>query len=268
MPPSVATAHLSGGIALPFIERGPVDGVPVLFVHGFTDHWRSFTPVLPHLPSRLRALALTLRGHDGASQPDGGYTISELAGDVLEFMDAQGLDRIVLAGHSLGSAISLQLALEAPERVAGLVLAPGFASLAGPAIEEFAAAVHALSDPIDPSFVATLQSQALEPQLPPRLFEAMVEHSRRMPARVWQAVIDAVREFDVAALLSRVTAPVLLVWGARDVLVTAAAQETLLNGLPRAELTIIQSGGHTPHWDDPRRYGHMVGEFAARAFAS
>lgn len=163
--------------------------------------------------------------------------------------------------------MALQLALEAPERTAGLVLAPGFASLTGPAVDEFAAAVHALTDPIDSMFVAGMQAQALEPQLPPRMFEAMVEHSRRIPARVWHTVIDEMQEFDVADLLARVTAPVLLVWGARDVLVTATAQEVLLNGLPMAELLIFSEGGHTPHWDDPPRYAQAVGQFAARAFA-
>jgi pimeloyl-ACP methyl ester carboxylesterase len=268
MPPFVATARLRGGIVLPFVEHGPADGIPVLFLHGAGDHWRSFAPVLPHLSPRLRALALTLRGHDGASQPHGGYSIPELAGDVLDFLDAQRLDRVVVSGHSLGSAIALQLALAAPERVAGLVLASGFAYLSGHAIDEFTAAVHSLSDPIDPRFVAMLQSDALGSHLPPRLFEAMVEHSRRMPARVWRAVIDAVRDFDVARLLPYVKAPVLLVWGTRDVFLTASTQEILLNGLPHAELMIFHDGGHTPHWYDPPRYGHAVGEFAARVFAA
>jgi len=263
-----ADARLRDGTVLAFVEHGPSDGVPVVFLHGFSDHWRSFMPVLPHLPPRVRAVAVTMRGHGGASQPRAGYAISDFSRDLLEFIDLLRVDRVVLAGHSLGSAVALQAAIEAPERIAGVVLAPGFASLTGPAVDEFADAVHALTDPIDPGFVAALQQQAREPQLPSGLFASMVEHSRRMPSRVWHAVIDSVRDFDVAAELPRVTAPVLLVWGMRDAFVTGAAQETLLDGLPNTELVVFRAGGHTPHWDDPGRYGREVGDFAARAFAA
>ena len=261
----LVTARLADGVALPFVERGPVRGIAVVFLHGFSDHWRSFAPVLPRLRGDLRAFALTLRGHGGASQPEAGYAIADLADDVLGFLDTQQLDRVVLTGHSLGSAVALELALRAPERVAGLILAPGFASLTGPAIEELRAAVHGLSDPIDERFVAMVQEQAREPHLPPGLFAAMVEHSLAMPARVWRAVIDAVCDFDVEGELSRVKAPALLIWGARDAFVSRAAQDTLLEGLPRAELVVYRNGSHTPHWDEPVRYAAEVGRFASRA---
>jgi FAD/FMN-containing dehydrogenase len=112
--PEVATAHLSHGIALPYVEQGPVTGVPVVLLHGITDHWRSYAPVLPHLPPELRVFAVTQRGHGGASTPSGRYPIDQLARDVVAFLDAVGVKRAVIAGHSLGSLAALRAAVAAP----------------------------------------------------------------------------------------------------------------------------------------------------------
>ena len=60
---------LSTGVTLPYVEQGDPDGVPVILLHGVTDSWRSFEPVLPHLPPSIHAFALTQRGHGDADRP-------------------------------------------------------------------------------------------------------------------------------------------------------------------------------------------------------
>jgi pimeloyl-ACP methyl ester carboxylesterase len=72
---------------LPYVEQGDADGVPVVLLHGVTDSWRSFEPVLPHLPDSIRAIAVTQRGHGDAPKPESGYLIEDLAGDVVALMD-------------------------------------------------------------------------------------------------------------------------------------------------------------------------------------
>jgi non-heme chloroperoxidase len=259
------TAFLPGGVALPYVESGRSDGVPVVLLHGFSDHWRSYEPVLPHLPAGLRAFAVTQRGHGGASWPQGAYAVTDLAADAAAFLDAVGVERAVLVGHSMGSAVALQAALDAPERVSGLVLGPGFSALRSEAaFGELVAAVHALTEPVDRAFVEAMQEQAHEEHLPPGLFEAMVEQSMRVPARTWHALIDALDEFDLDHELSGVTAPALLIWGDEDPIVGGATQQKLLRDLPDAELLVYPGGGHVPHWDDPRRFAADVSQFALR----
>lgn len=63
--PTIQSIRLSSGIELPYAEQGDPAGVPVVFVHGVTDAWRSFEGVLPHLPASSHAFALTQRGHGG-----------------------------------------------------------------------------------------------------------------------------------------------------------------------------------------------------------
>src|SRR5574341_1389047 len=97
---------LSTGVELPYVEQGDRAGVPVIFLHGITDSWRSFERVLPHLPKSIHALALSQRGHGDADRPVAGYQPQNFAADVAAFIEALKLGPAVIAGHSMGSTIA------------------------------------------------------------------------------------------------------------------------------------------------------------------
>jgi len=237
---------------LAYTAAGPEDGRPAILLHGLFDHWRSFAPVLERLPAGVRAYALTQRGHTGGPQPDSGYAVADLAADALGFLDARGADRALLAGHSLGALVALQAAIDAPERVSGLVLAPGFAAGAAvPAIGELRAAV---GERIEPEFAAMLQEEARRHGL----FDAMVDHTVRMPARAARALLDGIAAFDVRAALPRVRARTLVLWGAQDEIVPRAEAERLATGIPGAQLRVLDGCGHTPHWHDPLAFARAL----------
>ncbi len=121
---------LPSGLRLPCVVQGDPNGVPVLLLHGVTDSWRSFTPLLPLLPPSIRAVAVTQRGHRDADQPRDGYGLAALAVDALGVLDALGLESAVLVGHSMGAAVAQRAAAARPERVRGLLLMGGFRSMA------------------------------------------------------------------------------------------------------------------------------------------
>jgi non-heme chloroperoxidase len=110
-------------VRLPYVEQGDPDGTPVLLLHGITDSRRSWEPVLPLLPESIRAIALTMRGHGDAERPDSGYRAEDYAADAIELLDQLGLESVVVGGHSLGTYVAEQIAIEQPERVDALVLA-------------------------------------------------------------------------------------------------------------------------------------------------
>lgn len=115
MKPIVRSVRLSSRITLPYVEQGDPRGVPVLFLHGVTDSWRSFEPVLPHLPKSMRAFALTQRGHGDADRP-ASYRTRDFAADIAAFLDALELDSAVLVGHSMGTTNALRAAATANAR--------------------------------------------------------------------------------------------------------------------------------------------------------
>ena len=129
------SVELSTGVMLPYVEQGDHAGVPVMLLHGFTDSWRSFEPVLPHLPASIRAFALTQRGHGDADRPATGYLFGDFAADVAAFMDAVGIAQAVIVGTSMGSSVAQRFAIDFPERVLGLVLMGTFVGFSEPVWE-------------------------------------------------------------------------------------------------------------------------------------
>ena len=94
----VSAMVLPTGVTLEYAERGSANGIPVIFLHGVTDSWRSFEPLFAHLPPSVRAIAITQRGHGRSSKPEMGYTYRDMAGDVRAFMDALDVPAAVIVG--------------------------------------------------------------------------------------------------------------------------------------------------------------------------
>ena len=106
------------------VEEIGSGGVPVVFVHSLAGNARQWLGQLEHLHGERRAVALDLRGH-GHSDPalDGDYSIESMAEDIDDVVNALGLQRFVLVGHSMGGSVSIAYAGIHPEKVAGLLLA-------------------------------------------------------------------------------------------------------------------------------------------------
>lgn len=111
-------------------ERAGSGERPFVLVHGFTGSRDDWADVLPALAEIGDTLALDQRGHGGSTNPGRpeAYSLPQLVLDLGRFLDAMGIARCDLLGHSLGGMVCLRLTLAHPERVASLVLmdtAPG-----------------------------------------------------------------------------------------------------------------------------------------------
>jgi len=111
-------ANLRTGLRLHYAEYGNPDGEPVVFLHGWPDSWFSFSRVMPLLPESIRAVAVDQRGFGDSDRPESGYAIPEMGTDLIAFLDALGIKRATLVGHSFGSFIARQVAIAQPQRVA------------------------------------------------------------------------------------------------------------------------------------------------------
>jgi pimeloyl-ACP methyl ester carboxylesterase len=102
------------------------DGTPVVLLHGLASNARIWDGVAQRLAGAgMRVIALDQRGHGESEQPAGGYDFATVCRDLAAALDALGLQRPVLVGHSWGANVALQYAAERAEAVAGLVLVDG-----------------------------------------------------------------------------------------------------------------------------------------------
>lgn len=247
---------LSTGVELPYVEQGDPAGVPVIFLDGYTDSWRSFEHVLPHLPNSIHAFALTQRGHGEADRPATGYQPRDFAADVTAFMDAFQLERAVIAGHSMGSTVAQRFGLDYPERTLGLVLIGSFATYRdNPGVVEFwDLAVSQLEDPIEPSFAREFQESTLAQPVPPAFFETVVQESLKVPARVWKAAFQGLLETDFSTELGKIKTPTLIIWGDQDAYCPRSDQEVLLAAIAESRMVVYHGTGHAVHWEEPAHF--------------
>ncbi|MER5353533.1 alpha/beta fold hydrolase [Kitasatospora sp. NPDC002551] len=109
------------GLSLAYRESGPADGPPLVLLHALGERAADWDVVLPALAPHHRVLALDQRGHGDSGRP-GRYGLEAMRDDVLAFLDALGLARADLVGHSMGGAVAYLVAQRRPERVGRLVL--------------------------------------------------------------------------------------------------------------------------------------------------
>ena len=253
---------LVDGLKIDYVERGR-SGMPVLLLPGLGDTWRSFEPVLAGLPATIRLFALSQRGHGDSDRPLSGYLPSDYARDAVAFLDAVGVGRAVLVGHSSSTFTARLVALAHPARVAGLVLIGSPLTLVGnlAATELARSTLDPLVDPVTEDFVRAFVAPTVGAAVPEDFLEAMVTESAKTPARVWRQTFDGLLAHDGANGLDRIAAPTLLVWGDADAIVPRPDQGALIAAIHSSRLLVYPGVGHSPHWERPTQFAADLAAF-------
>ena len=245
---------LATGVTLPYFEIGDPAGLPVVFIHGLTDSHLSYAPMLEAMPQNYRMFAITMRGHGDATKPERGYAPEDMAADVAAFLDAQGIERAVIVGHSMGSLVTRAFAHAYPKRVLGLGLLGAFASLhANAAVEEVFQAVDALGDEIPDDFAREWQQGSLGTPVPDDFFEMVIEETKKAPVHVFRDALAGLMARDRTFTGAGSLVPTLIIWGDKDTFCTRADQDTLVGAFRNSRLVIYHGIGHAVHWELPVR---------------
>lgn len=151
-------------------------GTPVLAIHGMTANCRCFDTIADAVAPRYRFLAVDLRGRGHSEKPATGYSIPQHCRDLEGVLNALGIARAFVLGHSLGAYIGLVFAAQFPERVAGLLLGDGGADLPPAQWAKVARAIKPSTERLGMVF--------------PTL-EAYLDHVRQAPMmRPWNAALE------------------------------------------------------------------------------
>jgi pimeloyl-ACP methyl ester carboxylesterase len=244
------TVKLGSGITLRYAERGTAEEAPILFLHGYTDSWNSFRPVLDGFADGRHAFAPDQRGHGDSGKPAGGYELEAFAADAIGFLDALEIERATVVGHSLGSFVAQSLAIAQPERIERLVLVGSAAEVRNNAgLREFLQAV--LEWPAAPgrALIREFQTGTVYAPIPEWFLDAVVAESSKVPLHVWRDALAGLLAADLTERLAEIRRPTWIVWGERDAIFSRSDQDALVQRLPNATLSVYPGVGHAPHWE-------------------
>ena len=235
----------------------------IVLLHGYTDSWRSFRPVLPRLASECRCLAIDGRGHGRSRYAGGDLTPDAFAGDVIEFLDRSGTGSATLVGHSMGSFIARAVALRRPDLVERLILVGSGLSPDNPAVRELEAQIVRFGGAVPRPFVEEFQASCVSDRgaLPAGFFDECVEASLGLPVRVWKGALAGLLGHDDRGRLSGIARPSLVIGGVEDGIFGRQEQEELARALPGGRLRLYEGCGHSPHWEQPVRFCEDVLRF-------
>ena len=239
------------------VTGDPGDHPPLLLSHGFGASSAMWRPNVAALAAGCQVITWDLRGHGRSDSPDdpAQYSHAACVADMAALLDAAGTERAVLGGLSLGGFLSLEFALDLPERVAGVVLCdtgPGFRS--DQARQRWNDRAFATAARLERDGLAALGGDPGSMDFGHRSARGLALASRGMLAQQDGRVIEA---------LGSVKVPVLVLVGARDETFLAAAGY-LAAKIPGAAQVVVPDAGHVSNIDQPDLFNRSVLAFLSR----
>lgn len=256
--------RLPNGLRTTYVELGDPSGEPLLLLHGYTDSSRSWSLVTPSL-AKYRLLIPDLRGHGGSDAPACCYSPTQVADDVRLFLDALGVGRTAVAGHSFGSMVAISLAADHPDRVSHLVLIGSTALVPVKPGDWLYDNAMALKEPLDPGsqFIRDWHPANQPTPVDPVFAEAVRREFMTIPLHVWRGVMRELAYVPVARHAADVKAPVLVLSGGKDPLFPSEHHKSLLAAFPNAEGQVFADLGHNPIWEKPATIAAAIDRFVS-----
>lgn len=245
---------------------GPSNPTSVVFLQGIGGAARLWDPQIADFRAAgYEPVALDLPGY-GARPPVDHLTFDLLAGDVEKTVDARGLDRPVIVGHSLGGMIAQTCLRRRPQGYRAAVLSgtsPAFGNPSGDFQRKFVAdrlgpldAGQTMAD-MAPGIAKTIMGPEASPENRTLLIDVMGAIS----PRTYRAAVQCLVAFDERANLAAIQTPVLCLVGERDTNAPALMMERMAGKIPGARYVCLPGLGHMPNLESPAAYNGAIIDF-------
>lgn len=232
-------------------------GPAVVLLHGWGASSQSLQAPAAALAAEFRVLTVDLPGFGWSDPPPVAWGSSEYADHVRAVLDAQGIGRAALLGHSFGGRVAIQIAARTPERVERLVLvaSAGLRRRRRPRDYARLGVTKVLKGLAGLPVVGGLGRPLLR-----RWAERVGSRDYKAAGRMRPTLVRLVNE-DLAPMLQEIPVPTLLLWGDQDQEVPREAVLTMASRIKGARLLVFPGAGHFPFLDAPERFAEALRGF-------
>jgi 3-oxoadipate enol-lactonase len=252
-------------VAVSYTVDGAADAPVVVLSNSLGATRAMWDAQVPGLAERFRVVTYDTRGHGKSPAPAGPYSLDDLVDDLVALLDEVGAERAHVTGLSLGGMTAMRLAAREPQRVHRLALLCTSAHLGPP---EFwidrARTVRADGTAaIAPTVVARWLTPAYAAEHPD-LVAAMEAMLAGADDEGYAACCEVIAGMDLRPDLPRIAAPTLVISGWDDLATPLPHQQTIVDGIPDAELLTVSPGAHLANVEQALRVtGALLGHFDA-----
>ncbi|MFY9731193.1 MAG: 3-oxoadipate enol-lactonase [Candidatus Acidiferrales bacterium] len=232
----------SNGARLNYRFDGPADAPVLVLSNSLGTNLSMWDPQIPALVERFRVLRYDTRGHGQSSVTPGPYSMSQLGRDVVELLDAVGIERAHFCGLSMGGVTGMWLGVYAPQRISRLVLCNTAAKIGS--TEMWNARIETVRTN---GLSAVAETQAQRWFTPTFIAKVpdVIAATRQMIASTspegYAANCGAIRDMDQRETISRIRARTLVIGGLHDPVISAADLRYLVDTIPGAKLVELDA---------------------------
>lgn len=237
----------------------------IIFIHGAGDSSAVWSRQAAHFAGKHRALAIDLPGHGARLAERGNDRHEANAEEVCRQMDAAGISKAVVAGHSMGGGVALMLALNHPERIRALVLvATGARLKMRPDFLESAAKTAAEFGSRKPAHTHIIPAtQMVHPNISPGVVQALEAMIGDASAQATYGDFQANNNFDVMARLPEIKIPTLVIGGDADRMAPEKFCRFLSDNIAGARLEMLSPCGHYPQVEQEQAFNQALETFVS-----
>jgi pimeloyl-ACP methyl ester carboxylesterase len=267
------TQHVeANGVRFAYRRFGKAGGVPLIFnqhFQGTLDHW---DPAVTDGLARTREVILFDNAGVASSSGETPSSFEEMGANAIAFIRAMGLGKVDVLGFSIGSMVSQELLLQAPELVRKLILVGGGPRGADMSTSQSAQIFAATYDPAENLWLKVHFSPSAASQAAGRAFLKRKLRRRDRDPLVSQQTIDAqlaaigkyiaYRQVDgYLDYLKTIRQPTLIVQGSNDVIIPTHNSYVLQQTLPNAQLILYPDANHGSFYQYPEPFVHAATYF-------
>jgi 3-oxoadipate enol-lactonase len=254
------------GININYNISGNVNGLPVVFIHGFPFSSVMWTPQLKAIPSSYRSIAYDIRGHGESDYGDGQYLIDFFADDLIGLLDFLKIEKVVLVALSMGGYVALRTVEKYPERVIALVLCDTKSTADSNEVKIRrarqiqiikSAGIHRFAD----DFLKSIFSERTFIRLPNIVEMIKKVILKTSPLSLASTLIALAARTNTAPALSQISVPTLILVGENDTLTTPKDAEEMKNKILNSKLYVIPDAAHMSNLENTAAFNKHLFDF-------